>query len=75
MARMRWEHLPARTSVSMSKADVEKLRGSGAKNFVAGMVTGACLLLFVQGTTTVEVDKPDKPVTPTVSATVNASNN
>jgi hypothetical protein len=54
----------------MGKADVEKLRGSGSRNFVLGMVTGACLVLFLQTTTTVEVTKPDKPVAPVSSPSV-----
>jgi len=64
---MKWQDLPARSSVSMSKGDLEKLRTGGAKNFVAGVVTGACLVLFLQTTTTVEIDKPDKPVAPVSS--------
>lgn len=65
---MKWQDLPARSSVSMSKADVEKLRGSATSTFVSGMVTGAILLLVVQGCTTAEVTKPDKPVAPTSSS-------
>lgn len=67
---MKWQDLPARSSISMSKGDVEKLRGTGTKTFVSGMVTGAILLLVVQGFTTAEVTKPDKPVAPTSSSSV-----
>lgn len=68
---MKWQDLPARTSISMGKADVEKLRRSPAKAFVSGMVTGAIVLLAFQSYTPNEVDKPDKPVTPISSSSKN----
>lgn len=66
---MRWNELPARTSISMSKGDVEKLRRSPTKTFFLGMATGACLLLVVQGTTTVEMDDPQNTPSPVSNAT------
>lgn len=72
MARMRWEHLPARTSISMSKGDVEKLRGGGTSTFVGGMAAGAALILILQGCgATVKVEKPDTPTKPTPIVTTN----
>lgn len=66
---MKWQDLPARTSISMGKADVEKLRRSPAKAFVSGMVTGAMVLLFVQNYThPEEIEKPEKPVAPISSS-------
>lgn len=67
---MKWQDLPNRATISMGKADVEKLRGGSAKMFVSGMVVGAIALLVLQGTTTAEVTKPDKPVVQTTSSFV-----
>ena len=68
---MKWEELPQGATVSMSKGDVEELRGSGVKTFVTGAICGALLVIGLQSCSSEAPKGGVKPTPkPSQSATV-----
>lgn len=73
MGKMRWEDLPKGTPMSLSKENVEKLKGNSTGAFVTGMVCGAIGLAVLQGCQVEKADAPTGNVKP--SPTASSSNN